>query len=112
MNLTTFFVNVASKLKEPVMNTNHDKLREFCQTKISADTKFMIRAISIEKVLKFLISIDINKATGRDMIGPRLMKFSAPIITDEITFICNQSITSSVFPSKWKEAKVAPPPPS
>lgn len=42
------------------------------------------------------------------MIGPRLLKLAAPFIADEICFICNHSITSSVFPSKWKEAKVAP----
>ena len=103
-----FFVNIASKLKEPVLNTNHDKLREFCQGKLSPDTKFVIPAISKEKVSKFLTNIDINKATGTDMIGPRLLKLAAPFITDEITFICNHSITNSVFPSKWKEAKVAP----
>ena len=40
------------------------------------------------------------------MIGPRLLKYAAPYIADEITFICNQSIAKSVFPSKWKEAKV------
>ena len=42
------------------------------------------------------------------MIGPRLLKVSAPYIADEVTFICNHSITNSVFPSKWKEAKVTP----
>ena len=90
------------------MKTNDDKLREFCQNKISSDAKFMIPAISKEKVLKFLSSIDINMATDTDMVGPCLLKFAAPFITDEITFICNHSINSSVFLSKWKEAKVAP----
>ena len=33
------FVNIASKLKEPVVNTNHDKLRGFCGAKLPADTK-------------------------------------------------------------------------
>ena len=42
------------------------------------------------------------------MIEPRLLKLAAPLITDEITFICNHSITNSIFPSKWKEAKVTP----
>ena len=42
------------------------------------------------------------------MIGPRLLKLAAPFIADEITCICNHSITNSVFLSKWKEAKVAP----
>ena len=103
-----FFVNIASKLKEPVVNADHDKLREFCQAKIPADTKFSIPPVQKDKVLKFLTNIDINKATGTDMIGPRLLKLSAPIIADEITFICNHSISNSFFPSKWKEAKVAP----
>ena len=42
------------------------------------------------------------------MIGPRLLKLAAPFIADEITSIYNHSVTNSVFPSKWKEAKVAP----
>ena len=70
--------------------------------------KFEIPSINREKVLKFLLNIDVNKATGTDMIGPRLLKYAAPYIADEITFICNQSIAKSVFPSKWKEAKVTP----
>ena len=103
-----FFVNVASKLKECVINTDHDKLREFCQAKLPTETRFTIPPIQKEKVSKFLYHIDISKATGTDMIGPRLLKLAAPFITDEITFICNHSIVNSVFPAKWKEAKVAP----
>ena len=103
-----FFVTVASKLKEPITSTNHDKLKEFCQEKLPPDMKFEIPIIGRQKVFKFLSNIDTNKATGTDMIGPRLLKFAAPFIADEITFICNQSIAKSVFPSKWKEAKVTP----
>ena len=100
MNLMIFFVNVASKLKEPVTNTNHTKLKEFCQTKLPEDAKFIIPSIQKENVLKFLSTIYINKATGSDMIGPRLLKVAAPYIADEVTFICNHSIINSVFPSK------------
>ena len=42
------------------------------------------------------------------MIGPGQLKVAAPYIADEITLICNHSITNSVFPNKWKEAKVTP----
>ena len=106
MNLTFFFVNIAFKLEEPVTSSNHEKLREFCEAKLPAETKFTIPKIQKEKVSKFLSNIDINKATV--MIGSRLLKIAAPFITDEITYICNHSITNSVFPSKWKEAKVTP----
>ena len=103
-----FFVNVATKLKEPVPNTNHDKLKEFCQSKLPSDMKFKIPQIQKEKVLKFLSTMDVSKATGTDMIGPRLLKLAAPCIADEVTFICNHSINNSVFPKKWKEAKITP----
>ena len=103
-----FFVNVATKLKEPVPNTNHDKLKEFCQSKLPSDMKFKIPQIQKEKVLKFLSTMDVSKATGTDMIGPRLLKLAAPCIANQVTFICNHSINNSVFPNKWKEAKVTP----
>ena len=103
-----YFVNIASKLKEPIISTNHDKLQEFCQERLPAGIKFNIPLIQREKVLKFLSNTDMSKATGTDMIGPRLLKLAAPYIVDEICFICNHSITNSVFPSKWKDAKVAP----
>ena len=66
-----FFVNIASKLKEPLTKSKHDKLQEFCDDRISQDTKFIIPPILKEKVFKFLSNIDTNKATGLDMIGPR-----------------------------------------
>ena len=103
-----FFVNIASKIKEPVNQTNHDKLKEFCENKIPEGTRFEIPSIEMSKVRKYLSNIDVTKATGSDNIGPRLLKLAAPYIASEITYICNKSISSSSFPNKWKEAKVSP----
>lgn len=52
--------------------------------------------------------MELNKATGTDSMGPRLLKIAAPYIADVITYICNHSIETSNFPRKWKEAKVSP----
>ena len=103
-----FFVNVASKIKEPITPSNHDKLKEFCSSKISKDTSFVIPTINKEKVLKYLSIVDVSKATGTDNIGARLLKLAATHIAEDITFICNSSIDSNCFPDKWKEAKVSP----
>ena len=83
-----FFVNVAAKIKEPVLNQNHEKLKTFCQSKLSENTTFSISPI--EKVLKQLSAMDTSKATGTDNVGPRLLKLAAPYISDDITYICNQ----------------------
>ena len=90
-----FFANVAGKIKEPVTHSNHDKLKDFCDSKLPDNIKFSIS--NIEK-----------DATGTDNIGPRLLKFAAPYIAGDISYICNHSINSSTFPRKWKEAKVSP----
>ena len=103
-----FFVNVAAKIKEPVSNASHEKLRNFCKSKLSENTTFSISPIEKEKVLKLLSTMDSSKATGTDNIGPRLLKVAAPYISNDITHICNQSIRKSTFPRKWKEAKISP----
>ena len=103
-----FFVSVASKLKEPIVPSNFDKLQAFCNEKLTENSNFSIPSIEHEKVEKYLKNIDVTKATGLDNIGPRLLKLAAPYISESLTFICNQSIRNSVFPEKWKEGKVTP----
>ena len=103
-----FFVTVASKLKEPNLQPNFERLDKFCDERIPKDTEFSIPFLTREKVEKYLKDLDLSKATGTDDIGPRLLKLSAPFISDSITYICNKSIQNSEFPSKWKEGKVTP----
>ena len=103
-----FFVSIASNLKEPIENSNFEKLKAFCDNQVSDGTIFSIPEISQEYIEKFLKHIDVSKATGCDNIGPRLLKIAAPYIAESITYICNQSIKNSQFPEKWKEAKVTP----
>ena len=52
--------------------------------------------------------MDGTKSTGLDCIGPRLLKIGSTVLSPSITFIINKSITSGVFPSIWKHAKVKP----
>lgn len=100
-----FFINIATKLKEPGTNANHERLKEFCRSKLPGNTKFTIPSIEKQKVLKFLSGIDINKATGANNIGPRLLRLAAPHISDDIAFICNHSI-SVFFQANGKKQKL------
>ena len=104
----SFFANIAAKVKGPVTHSNHSKLKDFCDSRLPDNIKFNISNIEKDKVLKYLSIMDSCKATGTDNIGPRLLKFAAPYIADDISYICNHSINSATFPRKWKEAKVSP----
>ena len=59
-------------------------------------------------MLKLLNGVKINKATGIDKISNRILKMAAPVIYKNLTDLFNLSITSGVFPSDWKIAKVSP----
>ena len=49
-----------------------------------------------------------DKSTGRDNIGPCLLKLALPYIVQPLTHIYNLSIQKNVFPTVLKKAKVIP----
>ena len=59
----------------------------------------------VEDVLKLL---NVSKASGSDLINPRLLKEGAPVLSPYFAYVFNKSIESSVFPSEWKLANVIP----
>ena len=49
-----------------------------------------------------------KKATGLDRILARLLKDSAAVTTQTITFLVNLSLTTGIVPDEWKQARVVP----
>ena len=64
--------------------------------------------ITIGSVYNLLSGRSRNKATGIDKISSRIIKIAAPVISDSLTHIINQSIAQSFFPHEWKIARVVP----
>ena len=69
---------------------------------------FQLEPVSLSKVLKLLKNLPINKATGLDKIPCRLVNLAAPLIAESLCCIFNTSISSNIFPSDWKIAKIIP----
>ena len=103
-----YFINIASKLKEPVPNSDFIKLNNFIRSKVPNEIDFQIPFTNQTFIRKFLLNLNVRKSTGLDNIGPRILKLSANIITPSLEFIINKSISTGKFPSVWKEAKVKP----
>ena len=61
-----------------------------------------------KKVLEILQFINISKAAGIDKILGRFLKDGANILAKPIAKICNISISSGLFPSDCKNAKLKP----
>ena len=103
-----FFINVAANLKQPLKPSNFEKLKNYINSQVSDDVSFEIPLIMFSFVNSFLSSLDGTKSTGLDCIGPRLLKLAQNVLSPSLTFIINKSITSGIFPSIWRHAKVKP----
>ena len=103
-----YFVNVASILQEPIINSEFEFLNTFVESKVPNDVEFKIPLTNAAFVNTFLSNLNISKSTGLDNIGPKILKLSTNIIAPSLVYIINKSITSGTFPSVWKEAKVKP----
>ena len=105
-----YFTSVAEKYinKEKSLSPNIQKLEHFISEKLPKGNIFNIPYITQDFVYKYLTNLDNNKATGIDNISSRIVKVSAPVITKQLTDICNHSIRNSSFPAIWKKARVTP----
>ena len=103
-----YFVNIPSKLKEPIQPSEFKLLQNFVDSKFNDDTNFTIPFINYSFVSNYLANMDVTKATGLDGIGSRLLKIAPNALTPSITYMINKSIESGVFPGTWKNAKVNP----
>ena len=70
--------------------------------------KFRIPDIKSGFVFDSLRCLKANKARGVDKLGARFLKIASHKIAPSLTKLMDFSIRSSVFPKRWKIAKVAP----
>ena len=81
-----------------------DKLKDFIKTKLPQEARFQTSQISLAFVKKQLQSLDITKATGLDGLSARFLRLSAEVIAAPLTKIFNLSISTGIFPERFKKA--------
>lgn len=68
---------------------------------------FNFKRIREEDIVQAILAIKSN-AVGLDGLSPKFIKLLLPFILPYITYIFNNVITMSVFPTEWKKAKIVP----
>ena len=76
--------------------------------KLNLNTKLIFSEMTTQQTLKLIQAISANKATGIDGLSARLVKIAAPAIAPSLTKLMNICITTGVFPSAWKVARITP----
>ena len=65
-------------------------------------------AVSVSEVKSIFKNLDASKSPGPDGITARLLKEAALEISDSVASIFNKSLTTGVFPEKWKVSHLTP----
>jgi hypothetical protein len=72
------------------------------------NTLFDFKPTDVDTVNKLVNKINIKKATGVDQISSKLLRAGASVLNKHITTLVNNTIKTSVFPTRLKEAQVVP----
>ena len=75
---------------------------------VPAETTFSMKSLTVYAVYKKLKAINERKAGGLDKILCKLLRISAEIVAPSLTQIFNKTISTSIFPTDWKLARVTP----
>ena len=75
---------------------------------LSLQRSFQQIEISIQDVKDALFNLNIYKASGPDLISPRLLKEGANILAAPLCTLFNRSLVGRYYPKLWKNANVTP----
>ena len=70
----SYFVNVASNLKEAIIPSDFEIINDYVNSKVPTNTEFLIAPTNETFVMNFISSLNVNKSTGTDKIGPKILK--------------------------------------
>ena len=107
--LNSHFANVSDTIITNDQSKLNDLsfLKRFCESKISNST-LTIPPIAIYEVYNALLQLKQTGTRGLDDLDGKIIKMSAHVITETVTYIYNLCIDKNYFPKAFKQAKVIP----
>jgi hypothetical protein len=102
--VNTFFSSIGKDTAASIATNGND----FPWKGPTSSKQFQFQMIGCEYVHKLLVKL--GKNSRNDVLGfdSKLLYFSADVIAPILTKLFNASLTTSIIPSNWKLASVAP----
>mgnify|MGYP000297251403 CR=1 FL=1 len=105
-DLNSYFAEVGSNLAAQVNPTENNEFQDYLQNPCMQT--FTFKPITADSVNKIIDSLKPKTSCGHDGISVKLVKDMKHEISNALTLIINQSITTGIFPENMKIAKVTP----
>ena len=108
-NLNYHFTSVAKQVikDDNSENNNLSELRKFCQEK-NIHCVVDVRPLCVYEVFTALRQLKQTGTRGIDGIDGKILKLSAPVIAETLTYIYNLCLDKCYFPKIFKQAKIIP----
>ena len=84
-----------------------EHLHTYCKYK-NIKSSVLFPPITVYEVYHYLINLKQTATRGLDGIDAKILKLSAPVITDTLTYIYNRCLDNKCFPNNLKQAKIIP----
>ena len=71
--------------------------------------QYLDNIIIMETEVKDILDIlNVNKASGPDMISNRMLKYISTSVSKPVSIFYNRSLQKGIFPEPWKHSQVVP----
>ena len=107
-SMNNFYISKVRKIRENIPKSDGDPLKVLKLMMQNKSSKFSIKPVHPDLVLRILSNLKNSKSSGVDNIDTYILKMIAPMIVPALTHIINLSIETSTFPQNWKYSKVIP----
>jgi Notch-like protein len=114
-SLNNYFLTIDDKINTNNLNVNNtlesgtnNYLNYLSQTFTTAFTKIKFNHTSTKEVENIIKSLKPKNSHGYDEISVKLLKISSPFICSPLTYTCNKSLSSGIFPTGSKYSEIKP----
>jgi hypothetical protein len=107
--LNNYFLTIADKISTNNINVNNmaesytnNYFNYLLQAFTSTFPKIECNHTSTKEIENIIKSLKPKNSHGHDGISAKILKISSPFISSPLTYICNKSVSSGIFPTRLK----------
>ena len=104
-SVNNYFANVGKILAEKINKTNIHAPPKISK---SCPNSFALLPVDEDEINKLIVNLKSDCAIGLDMISAEILKSNKDILKTPITYICNLSFSTGVFPIALKKSRIFP----
>ena len=107
-NILNFINNFFTTIGSNLASTNKDTTVTWQYTDLELPPVFKLTSVIEYNVLREVQKLKVTKSSAIPNISTKILKDAFEALVQQLTFLCNLSIFTCTFPTKWKCTNVTP----